>query len=298
MNLGPGMKSYQRRESLVFELAISFAVLVLLVGSDGLAQTVERNNADLDRIDIEERLGEKVGGEHLFIDDLGKQVRFGDYLNQGKPIVLIMGYYRCPMLCNLVFNGVADVVNQMDWNPGEQFQILTVSINPEEDYELARAKKENYLSSIERELSDSSWIFLVGKQEHSAKLADEIGFKYFLDPETNEYAHAAAVYVLTEKGKISRYLYGIQFSKTDLKLALLEASEGKIGNTVDRLILYCYQYDPDAGGYVLLASNVMKLGGGVALLLLVVILSMLWWGERLRKRKAILTKSTKSGANI
>lgn len=292
---GPGTKAHQHKVNLPLRLAV---LSLLFICSKGSAQMIESNNSDLDRIDIQERLGEKVGQEHLFTNDLGKEVRFGDYLNQGRPIVLMLGYYRCPMLCNLVFNGVADVVNQMEWNPGEKFQILTVSINPEENYELARSKKENYLSSIKREIPETGWDFLVGEEEHSAKLADEIGFKYFYDAETGEYAHAAAVYVLTEEGIISRYLYGIQFNKTDMKLALLEASEGKIGNTIDRLILYCYRYDPDAGGYVLLASNVMKLGGAVALLLLAFLIAMLWWGERLRKRKAVLAGSTKSGVNI
>lgn len=298
MPRGQVMTAGKSKLHLPLRAAIFLVVSILLTWTNASAQAILKNDSELDRIDIEEHLGEKVGGEHLFTDDLGNEVRFGDYLNQGKPVVLVLGYYSCPMLCNLVFNGLTDVVNQMDWIPGEKFQIITASINPKDGFELARAKKENYLAAFERNIPDSGWAFLVGEEDQSAKLAEEIGFKYFLDSETGEYAHAAAVYVLTEEGVISRYLYGIQFNKTDFKLALLEASEGRIGNTVDRLILYCYRYDPNAGGYVLMASNVMKLGGGAALLLLVLLLTMLWWGERMRKKKNTSFRPTKSGVNI
>ena len=165
--------------------------------------------------------------------------------------------------------------------------MVTVSINPNESHELALAKKTTYLESFEKQIDETGWDFLVGEQDQSEALAEAVGFKFFYDEERQEYAHPAAAFILTKDGTISRYLYGIDFSKTDLKLSLMEASRGKVGSTMDRLILYCFQYDPDARGYVVVATNVMKLGGAVAMVALAIFMGMLWYGERWRKQKII-----------
>ena len=169
---------------------------------------------------------------------------------------------------------------------GADYRIVSVSIDPRETEVLASAKKKNYMNSIERVEDYGSWDFLTGEESQSKALSDAVGFKYYYDEEKDIYAHAAVLTVLTETGKISRYLYGIRYEKRDFRMALLEASEGKVGNTIDRILLYCYHYDPDAEGYVVVAGNIMRLGGGLTLVILVVFLGLLWLRERRRKMVA------------
>ena len=251
------------------------------------AQVVTPPSGDLAKIDIVEHLGERVPLDLKFTDDNGRLVTLRDYFGHGRPVVLMFGYYECPMLCNMVFNGVADAVRPLEWTPGRQFQVLTVSINPKETYQLAHAKKQNYLKYLGKAGADSGWSFLVGEQAESESFTRAVGFNYVFDSATNQYGHAAAMYVLTEDGVISRYFYGIEFPSKDLKFALLEASQGKIGNTIDRILLYCYHYDPASKGYVLFAQNIMKLGGGATLLALAALLLALWRRERRLGRERI-----------
>ncbi len=249
------------------------------------AQAVKENDADLDRIDIVEHLGDTIPLDLHFTDENGRPVTLGKYFERDKPVVLILAYYTCPRLCNLVLNGTADAVKQMDWIPGKKFNMVTVSIDPTETDLIAKAKRDNYLQYIGKEgITEKSWHFLTGEGDQSRALADAIGFKYFFDEKRGEYAHTAAIYVITDEGVIARYLYGIKFDPSQLKLALLEASEGKIGNTVDRVILYCFHYDPESKGYVLFARNVMTLGGVVTLLGLSIVLGGLWFKEKIKRR--------------
>ena len=161
---------------------------------------------------------------------------------------------------------------------------MTVSFKPSETWELGGAKKASYLNDLGKPGAESGWAFLVGPEANSRTLADALGFKYFYLPEQKEYAHTAATFVISPDGTISRYLYGIEYSERDLRLALLEASEGKIGNTLDKLILYCYHYDPEAKGYVVFATNVMKLGGGLVVVGLAILIGFLWRRERRSNR--------------
>jgi protein SCO1/2 len=171
--------------------------------------------------------------------------------------------------------------------PGEDYNILTVSIDPTETTKLATAKKQNYINSFDRDGVNEGWTFFTATEDQSRKLANAIGFKYYYDEDLQQYAHAAVVTILTGEGMISRYLYGIEFNPRDMKLALLEASEGKIGSTLDRILLYCYHYDPDSGSYTLLATNIMKLGGIATLILMVILIGGLWRRELRRKSRMI-----------
>ncbi len=261
-------------------------VLALLPFGYGRAQVADLNPPDLEKIDVVEHSGEYIPLDLTFTNDSGEIIKLGDYFNHGKPVVLVLAYYECPMLCTLVLNGLSTGVDQLSWSPGKEFQMITVSIDPLETAALAAGKKKTYLGNMTRAIDDSGWVFMVGEESQSKGLAEVLGFKYYYDEKNKQYAHPAVVFVLTEDGKISRYLYGIEFSPRDLKLALLEASEGKIGNTIDRIILYCYHYDPDAQGYVVFAANVMRLGGGVTLAVLALFLTGLWLKERGRKAKA------------
>ncbi len=273
-------------------LALALA-LVPAVSASG--QIAAYNPADLQRIDIIEHPGDSVPLDLQFTDDRGRAVRLGDYFDRRKPVILIMAYYECPMLCTLVLNGMSDGIRGLGWPPGDKFQMITVSIDPHETWELAAGKKKTYLENLALPAKDDGWAFLVGQESQSKGLADAIGFKYFYDEGNKQYAHPAAAFVLTGDARISRYLYGIEFTPRDLKLALMEASEGQIGSTIDKIILYCYHFDPEAGGYVVFAANVMKLGGMATLLILVLFLGFLWMTERGKKKSSRSGRSTDKG---
>jgi protein SCO1/2 len=187
------------------------------------------------------------------------------------------------MLCNLVLNGLTSALREVDMKPGEDYRFVAVSIDPRETYELAAAKKKNYIGSLDREGADTGWVFHVGAESQSKALADALGFEYYWDDDKQQFAHPAVVFLLSPDGKISRYLYGIEFDERDVRLGLLEASEGKVGSTVDKLILYCFHYDPESGGYVAIAANIMKLGGLFTLVLVAALLTILWLRDRHRK---------------
>jgi len=261
-------------------------LVVVALGAGAAAQVTQENNPELARISVEEHLGDTIPLGLTFTDEDGTPVTLGSFFRDGRPVVLVLGYYECPMLCNLVFNGLVDGIRRLSLLPGKDYQILTVRINPDETPDLATAKKASYLKNLDKDMDPSGWGFLVGEQGETEQLAAAVGFKYFYDEERDEYAHPAVVFVLTPSGVISRYLYGIEFNNSDLKLSLLEASRGRLGSTVDKLILYCFHYDPDANSYVMAAGNVMKLGGLATMLALGVLLSFLWLGERRKKYKA------------
>jgi protein SCO1/2 len=249
-------------------------------GLSARGQVVLDSVPELAGVGITEHLGKPIPKELVFTDETGRQVTLGEYFTSGKPVILNLVYFQCPMLCNLVLNGMTTGVRGMEWLPGEKFEMVAVSINPRETYQLAYAKKQNYLSELGKPGAEAGWHFLVGDSTQSKALADALGFGYTYDSETKEFAHSAAAFVLMPDGTISRYLYGIEFSPRDLKLALLEASDGKIGSTLDKLILYCFHYDPAAKGYVLFAINVMKIGGAVSALALGLFVAIMWRSER------------------
>jgi len=262
----------------VFLLFSSF----LFVNGTVEAQVVQDSVPELMKIDIIEHLGDTLPLNLDFTDDQGRSVRLADYFGKDRPVLLTLGYFECPMLCNLVFNGVSDGIKELGWTPGEKFEVISVSIDHTETPALARAKKENYIKALERPGAAQGWHFLVGDKTQSEKLAEAIGFKYYYVSERDEFAHAAAAYVISPNGVISRYLYGIKYSARDLKLGLLEASEGKIGSTIDRIILYCFHYDPEAKSYVLFAQNVMKLGGLATLVMMGLLLGSMWLKDQLK----------------
>lgn len=250
---------------------------------NGNAQVADLNPKDLQAIDVIEHPGDSILLDLTFINDHGDTVKLGDYFNRGKPVILILAYYECPMLCTYVLNGMSDGVHKLGWSPGEKYQLITISIDPRETADLADGKKKIYLDNLGLPVEDDGWAFMVGEESQSKALANALGFKYFYDEKLKQYAHPAVAFVLTSDGRISRYLYGIEFKPRDLKLALLEASEGNIGSTIDRVLLYCYHYDPKSGGYVVFASNVMRLGGMVTFVLIASFLLIMWRVEKHRK---------------
>lgn len=260
-------------------------ILVFMAKTTVMGQIADKTPRALQQVKVEEHLGQTIPLNLLFTDQGGQQVTLDKYFHHGKPVLLTLVYYDCPMLCPMVLNGLRQDVDSLSWTPGEEYQIVTVSFNPRETPDLARLKQDQYVGSLSRPVKATAWAFLVGEESQSRQLAQSLGFQYHYVPETKMYAHPAVSYVLTEDGKIVRYLYGISHKQRDFKLALLEGSEGKIGSTVDKLLLYCYQYDPDKGGYVIFAQNLMRLGGLVTVVILGSFIGTYWWREIHKNRK-------------
>lgn len=235
-------------------------------------------------VDIIERLNETLPLDVPFVDDAGRDVTLRSYFNGTRPVILQIGYLKCPMLCNLVLNELVNGLKDVDLSAGREFDVVSVSVNPIETHELAEVKKRGYLLEYGRVASENGWHFLTGPESSSRAVADATGFGFRYDPDTGEYAHAAAVILCTPDGRISRYLYGVRYEPNNLRLGLIEASEGRIGSTLDRIILWCHVYDPDAKGYVVFALRLMKLGGLVTLVVLFGGLSWLWIREAQRRR--------------
>lgn len=234
----------------------------------------------LDDVGVTEHLGDYIPLETVFANANGDSVTLGSLLKEGKPVLLNPLYYECPMLCGLVIDGVMNVTQQMAWVPGKEFIIISFSIDPEEKHELAAEKKNYYLNKLNKEPARDGWYFLTGNQAAIDTVVQLIGFKYNEIANTGEFAHSAAIVLLSPEGKITRYLYGIKYNEFDVRNALYESAEGKIGNTVTKLIMYCYQYDPDSNSYVPLAINIMKLGGLATLIFLGIFIGLLWLRER------------------
>lgn len=251
------------------------------------AESEERlPSRQLEGIDIVEKLGDTVPRELVFFNSDGEQVQIGDYLDDGKPVVLNLIYFGCPMLCQLATQGLVDVLGDLAWTPGEEFTVLTVSFDPREKPEIAGRYRDASLAALDREQAASGWHFLTGEQPQIAALTDATGFEYEWIEEKGEFAHAAALILITPDGRISRYLHGVQYDATTLRRGLVEASEGQIGTLVDQVLWRCLAYDPDAGEYILAAWTILRVGGVLTLLALVAAVGSLWFLEFRRKKTA------------
>ncbi len=246
-------------------LAAALAVLVI-ASPAAFAQRKEPLPKDLEGVGITEHLGGKIPLDLEFADDEGRPVRLGQYFPGDRPVILTLGYYSCPMLCTLVLNGLVDGLKAVPWTPGRQFEIVTVSIDPRETPTLARLKKENYLAEYGRAGAAAGWHFLTGREEAIRRLADAVGFGYRYVKERGQYAHPAVIFLLTPDARVARYLYGVVYQPKTVHLALAEAGQGKLGTTVDQVLLYCFHYDAEEGRYVLAATNLMRVGGAATAL--------------------------------
>ncbi|HEX2612604.1 MAG TPA: SCO family protein [Fibrobacteria bacterium] len=231
---------------------------------------------------IVERLGAKIDPSLAFLDESGHEVRVGQYLGQGKPILLNFAYFHCPMLCGLVQDGMAKSLKTLDWAPGREYLILTVGMDWRESTAEAAPVRKRVLPLIGKPGTDSGWHFLTGEYKAVRTLARSVGFNYNFVPGQNDFAHEAGLIFLSQDGSVSRYLYGIEFSPRDMRLALLDASEGKSLSLGEKIVMMCYKYDPKAQGYVLFARNFMKAGGLIVLFLLLLLLVPLWRKEKRR----------------
>lgn len=236
---------------------------------------------ELAGVGVVEQLGKHVDLDLEFVNESGRPVKLRQFFAAGKPVLLNLAYYTCPMLCSLVLNGQTAALKDLPWVPGSEFQVVTVSIDPRDTPELAGKKKVNYLESYGKPVYDG-WHFLTDYNGNVQKLAGQVGFHYRWDERQEQFAHSAAIMFLTPDGRVSRYLYGIKFNSRDMRLALTEAGEGKLGSTVDKLLLYCFHYDPSTRSYGLFAMNLMRSGGALTVLIFGIVLFRLLRRERRR----------------
>ena len=239
----------------------------------------------LENVGIEQRLDGPVPADLAFVDDIGRGVKLGDYFGK-KPLILNLVYYNCTMLCGEALAGLSASMKVIKFDVGDQFDVITVSFNPQETPDLAASKKKEYVKRYGRAGAEKGWHFLTGRAESINALAKAVGFQYQYDATRNQYAHTTAIMVLTPEGRISRYFYGVEFAPKDLRLGLVEASSGKIGNPVDQVLLYCYHYDPAVGRYGAVVANLLKIGAAVTILFIAGLLLVLFRLERIAPRSS------------
>jgi len=231
-------------------------------------------------VGIEQHLNAEVPGDLEFRDELGNTVKLGDYFGHGRPVILNLGYYQCPMLCSELLQGLVGSMKALTLQLGQDYDVVTLSFDPRETTEMAAAKKRDIMKRFGRANADRGWHFLTGRADQIKALTDAVGFQYQFDPKTEQYAHAMAIVLLTPDRHIAEYFYGVEFSPRDLRLGLVQAGQGKIGNITDSVLLYCYHYDPRTGKYGAIVSNVLKIGGLATMLILGTFIFVMFRADR------------------
>ena len=263
------------------------AMLVMIAPRTAQAQ-VAGMPPELAHVGVSEHLDAPLPLETRFRDHTGKSVKLGDYYDGKRPVMLTFAYHSCPVLCSMVLNAASTGLRGIGWSVGKEFDVVTISIDPEESLEKTAAKRASILHEYgaSRGHDGNGWHFLVGDKASIAAVATAAGFEYQYDADQKQWGHPSVVMVTKPDGRMARYLYGLEFPSNDLKIGLLEASEGRSISTLEQLILYCYHYDPKGGKYVLVARRVMQVGGGAVAVLLFGFLG-LFWGRELRKSKKV-----------
>ncbi len=272
------------RRGVRFGQVLSGTLTLLLF--TGIAQGQSTLPRPLQQVDFEQKLDAQLPLDLAFRDEAGQSVRLRDYFQPGKPVILVLAYFRCPMLCDQVLNGLTRTMLDLDFNAGKEFEVITVSFDPGETPEMAQAKKKTYLERYGRPGAAAGWHFLTGDAVAIKHLTEAVGFRYRYDEKHQQFAHAAGIVVLTPTGKVSRYFYDVRYSPRDLRLGLVEASNNHIGSLVDRILLFCFHYDPAEGRYGPVVMNFVRLGGVLTMLGVGAFMAILWRRERRRARLA------------
>ena len=220
----------------------------------------------LQGVGIDQNLDAMVPLDTVLRDEAGREVPFSSFFH-GKPVLLVPVYYRCPMLCTQILTGVESTLKAVTFDPGKDFEVVAVSFDPKDTPQLAAAKKQTYLHRYARPNTANGWHFLTGDEKNVKSLLDAVGYHYKYDPKTDQYAHASGIMILTADGRVSRYFYGVEYAPRDVRLGLVEASKNKIGSPVDKVLLFCFHYDPTTGKYGAVAMNILR--GSAALFALV-----------------------------
>jgi len=277
--------------ALRLRCAGAWRAVVLLIGAlavasaprAALAQLAEQEPEALKGLGIFHQGGAQLPLELAFTDEQGRAVQLGDYFTGKEPVILTLVYYNCPMLCNVLLDRFVVGLKELDWTAGQEFRIVTVSIDPQDDSAGALKKKAHQIENYGRPSAATGWHFLTGDEAAIHRLADTVGFKYGFDSESGAFQPAAGIFVLTPTGAVSQTLLGLDFPGKDLRLALVEASAGKIGSALDRVLLFCFHYDAAEGRYAPAAMNLMRLGGGICALGLALWLITVWRRDRHRR---------------
>ena len=295
------------RKSSLFsavKITICLSFCILLISNANFGQRVEHYNSPLysskpydpnrvtdnglpkalKEVGIQQKLNEQLPLDIEFKNEDGKTVKIGDYFGK-RPVVLALVYYECPMLCSEVLNGMTGSLKSLNFSVGKEFDVVAISFDARENDkpELAKSKKEAYVKRYAREGSENGWHFLTGTQDSIDKITDAVGFGYQWDEQTQQFAHAGAIMILTPEGKLSKYLYGIDYAPKDIKLAVMESSENKIGSPVEQLMLYCFHYNPATGKYGFAILNIVRLVGVLTLFGLGTMIFVFWRREKAKK---------------
>ena len=264
----PGAKHNSRPIlTVMFTLALAAAAWGQGMTKGILSPPANQRPPGLKNVGIEQHLDEPIPRSLEFRDETGRAVKLGDYFGD-KPVILSLVYYRCPMLCSEVLSGLESALRVLKFDVGKDFEVLTVSFDPHDTPEIATAKKAEYIRRYKRTGAAEGWHFLTGSQESIDALTRAAGFQYEYDPKSGQFAHTTAIMILTPGGKIAQYYFGVDYAPKDLQLGLVEASQGKIGNVMDELLLYCYHYDPTTGKYGAIISRILQLSAAATILIL------------------------------
>lgn len=245
--------------------AIAIFVVAAIAVTSGPSIAAAELPKILQGVGFDQRLNEQVPLDVTFSDETGKRVKLGDYFGK-KPVILVLAYYQCPRLCNLVLNGLVQGMLEMPFSAGDEFEVVTVSFDPRETWELAASKKEAYVQRYGRRGAAAGWHFLTGDQANIDRLTQAVGFRYRYDDAQQQFVHASGITLLTPAGRISRYFYDVRYAGRDLRLGLVEASQNKIGSPVDQILLYCFHYDPTLGKYSASVMTFVRVGGVLTML--------------------------------
>ena len=244
----------------------------------------------LQDVGLDQRLGEPIPLDAVFHDEAGKTVRLRDYFG-ARPVILVLSYFQCPRLCPLVLDGLTRSLNTLAFTIGEQFEVITVSIDARDTPAVATAKKTDYVRRYGRPGAADGWHFLTGTAAEIGRLARSVGFRYAYDAHDDQFVHAAGIMILTPQGKLARYFYGLDYAPRAVRLGLVEAAANTIGSPVDRLLLFCYHYDPSTGTYSLVIMNVVRLAGAATVLGVGALMGILFYRERRKSAAAADTPS-------
>jgi protein SCO1/2 len=259
--LAAAFSPLQSGSKLPHSKALASVVVAVVFAVSAHAETSTTPAQLPGKVAIAQKLGSQVPLDLQMRDETGRIVRLGDFFNQGKPVLLNFVYYSCPMLCPMVLEGMSSSLSELKFNVGEQFEVVTVSIDPRDKPAMAAQFKDKYVKRYGRLSAQNGWHFLTSNETTIQRLADSVGFQFSYDGVRDQFAHGAALFVLTPEGRASRYLFGFEFQPRDLRLAIVEASGGKIGTATDQLLLLCYHYDPQIGRYSRNAMNFVRAGG-------------------------------------
>jgi protein SCO1/2 len=237
----------------------------------------------LEGVGIDQKLDQQLPLNAQFQDEAGRTVTLGSFFH-GKPVLLAPVYYRCPMLCTQILNGMVGALKAVSFDPGRDFEVVAFSFDPRDTPETASAKRVNYVKRYGRPNTANGFHFLTGNEANIKLLTEAIGFHYRYDPVNDQFAHASGLMLATPEGRLSRYFYGVEYSPRDLRLGLVEASEHKIGTPVDAVLLFCFHYDPATGKYGAVAMNSLRAGGAVFVLVCGSFLFVAWRRDRRRDR--------------